>query len=73
MATGEFAFIIHPVTGAKDVARKYPALRWVPEAVLEQLLKRMSPKPVSERGDTRARQWSTRGRRMFPLSSLVRR
>ena len=45
---GEFAFIIHPVTGAKDVARKYPALRWLPEPVLEQLLKHMSPKPVSE-------------------------
>jgi predicted amino acid dehydrogenase len=45
---GEFAFIIHPVSGAKDVARKYRALRWLPEGLLEQLLKRMSPKPVSE-------------------------
>ncbi len=45
---GEFAFIIHPVTGAKDAARKYPLLRVLPEPVLEQLLKRMSPKPVSE-------------------------
>ncbi len=45
---GEFAFIIHPVSGAKDVARKYPALRILPEVVLEQLLKKMSPKPVSE-------------------------
>ncbi len=45
---GEFAFIIHPVKGAKDVARKYPLLRVLPEAVLEQLMKRMSPKPVSE-------------------------
>ena len=45
---GEFAFIIHPVSGAKDVARKYPLLRVLPESVLEFLLKRMSPKPVSE-------------------------
>jgi predicted amino acid dehydrogenase len=45
---GEFAFIIHPVSGAKDIARKYPLLRILPEAVLEQLLKRVSPKPVSE-------------------------
>ncbi len=45
---GEFAFIIHPVSSAKDAARKYPALRILPEAVLEQLLKRMSPKSVSE-------------------------
>lgn len=45
---GEFAFIIHPVTGAKDMARKYPALRLLPERVLELLLKRMSAKPISE-------------------------
>jgi fatty aldehyde-generating acyl-ACP reductase len=45
---GEFAFIIHPVSGAKDVARKYPLVRVLPEWVLERLLKRMRPKPVSE-------------------------
>jgi len=45
---GEFAFIIHPVAGAKDMARKYPLLRVLPEVVLEQLLKRMPTKPVSE-------------------------
>jgi predicted amino acid dehydrogenase len=48
MSTGEFAFIIHPVTGAKDAARKYPALRWLPEPLIELILKRMSPQPVSE-------------------------
>ncbi len=48
MATGEFAFIIHPVSGAKDMTRKYPLLRVLPEAVLAQLLKRMPTKPVSE-------------------------
>jgi len=45
---GEFAFIIHPVTGAKDMARKYPLLRVLPETVLEQLLRRMAPRPISE-------------------------
>jgi predicted amino acid dehydrogenase len=45
---GEFAFIIHPVSSAKDAARKYPVLGILPEVVLEQLLKRVSPKPVSK-------------------------
>jgi predicted amino acid dehydrogenase len=45
---GEFAFIIHPVTGAKDVARKYPLLRLMPESLLERVLRRMAPKVVSE-------------------------
>jgi fatty aldehyde-generating acyl-ACP reductase len=45
---GEFAFIIHPVSGAKDAARKYPLLALLPEAVLERLLKHIAPKPVSE-------------------------
>ena len=45
---GEFAFIVHPMHGAKDMAKKYPLLRLFPEAVLAQLLKRMSPKVVSE-------------------------
>ncbi len=48
MATGEFAFIIHPVTGAKDMARKYPLARLLPEPVLEQIVKHMSPRTVSE-------------------------
>ena len=45
---GEFAFIIHPVSGAKDAARKYPLLGLLPESVLEWLLKGMAPKKVSE-------------------------
>lgn len=45
---GEFGFILHPVTGAKDAARKYPLLRMLPESVVERLLKRMAPKPISE-------------------------
>jgi predicted amino acid dehydrogenase len=45
---GTFAFIIHPVAGAKDAARKYPLLALLPEWVLERLLQRMAPKKVSE-------------------------
>jgi fatty aldehyde-generating acyl-ACP reductase len=45
---GEFAFIIHPVRGAKDMARKYPLAGLLPEFVLEQIVRRMSPKLVSE-------------------------
>ena len=45
---GEFGFIIHPVSGARDVARKYPLLGLLPESIVEKLLKRMAPKPVSE-------------------------
>ncbi len=44
----EFAFILHPVSGAKDIARKYPLLGLLPESVLERLLKRMAPKPISQ-------------------------
>jgi predicted amino acid dehydrogenase len=50
--------MIHPVSGAKDAARKYPLLQLLPESVLELLLKKMSPKRVSEitgvRGSTGA-------------------
>jgi len=45
---GEFAFIIHPMRGAKDMAKKYPLLHLLPEAVLAQLLKRMGPRLISE-------------------------
>ena len=52
---GTFAFIIHPVTGAKDAARKYPLLMVLPESVLEWLVKRMSPRRVSEITGVRSR------------------
>jgi fatty aldehyde-generating acyl-ACP reductase len=48
VTVGEFAFLIHPVRGAKDAARKYPLLGLLPECVLEQIVRRMSPKVVSE-------------------------
>ena len=45
---GEFAFIIHPVSSAKDAARKYRALALLPEPILERLLTWIPPRPVSE-------------------------
>ena len=45
---GEFAFIIHPVSGAKDAARKYRSLRMLPEPVVERLLKWIPPRPISK-------------------------
>lgn len=42
----KFAFIIHPLT-AKDAARKYGALRYVPDGVIESLLRFVTPKVVS--------------------------
>jgi len=52
---GTFAFIIHPVSGAKDTARRYPLLALLPESVVERLLQRMSPKMVSEITGVRSR------------------
>jgi fatty aldehyde-generating acyl-ACP reductase len=45
---GEFGFIIHPVRGAKDLARKYPLAGLLPEFLLESVVRRMAPKLVSE-------------------------
>lgn len=38
----KFAFIIHPLK-PKDVARKYPIAKWVPDFILEQFLRRKRP------------------------------
>ena len=45
---GEFGFIIHPVRGVRDIARKYPLASLLPEFLLESVVRRMSPKLVSE-------------------------
>jgi len=43
-----FAFIIHPIDARRDVARKYPIARFLPEPVIEWFLKRRRPSVVSE-------------------------
>lgn len=39
----KFAFIIHPLQARRDVARKYPIARFVPEGLLEWYMKRHEP------------------------------
>ncbi len=39
-----FAFFVHPLDIKRDVARKYKFARWLPEAWIEALLRRMKPK-----------------------------
>ncbi len=42
-----FAFIIHPITAKKDIARKFPAANMLPESFLELVLRAMKPVDVS--------------------------
>ncbi|MEI6512308.1 MAG: shikimate dehydrogenase [bacterium] len=48
MSMHRFAFIIHPLDAKKDMARKYPWARWLPESVINLLLKHKKPMHVSE-------------------------
>ena len=42
-----FSFVIHPLDLRRDAARKYPVLGYLPEAVIEQIALRISPKFMS--------------------------
>jgi fatty aldehyde-generating acyl-ACP reductase len=42
-----FAFVIHPIDVRRDVGRKYPIARYLPEAVVAAALPKISPKVVS--------------------------
>jgi len=42
-----FGFLIHPISVRKDVARKYPIAKYLPESWIEGLVKQISPKTVS--------------------------
>lgn len=42
-----FAFVIHPLTAKKDVARKYPFVRFFPESWVESVLRIKKPMDVS--------------------------
>jgi len=44
---GKFAFIIHPLGGKADVARKYKLARYLPERWVDQLVKLIPPQVVS--------------------------
>lgn len=43
----KFAFIVHPIS-AKDLARKYPVAQFLPDVVVETVLRMMKPAVVSE-------------------------
>ncbi len=43
----KFAFIIHPLDAKRDIARKYPFVKHLPESVVEWGLKHKSPMEVS--------------------------
>lgn len=43
-----FAFIVHPIDARRDVARKYPLAKYVPEAAVEWFLKHRKPMVLSE-------------------------
>jgi len=51
----KFAFVIHPLDARRDVARKYPIARYLPEQVVEFGLKFKSPQVVSHITGVRAR------------------
>jgi fatty aldehyde-generating acyl-ACP reductase len=42
-----FAFIIHPIDVRKDLSRKFPVAKHLPEPLLAALLKQMPPQPVA--------------------------
>ncbi len=42
-----FAFVVHPIDVRRDVGRKYPIAKYLPEPIVAQGLKFMSPKVVS--------------------------
>lgn len=42
-----FAFIVHPIDARRDVSRKYPLARYLPDAVIEWFLRRKKPMVLS--------------------------
>jgi fatty aldehyde-generating acyl-ACP reductase len=44
----QFAFIIHPIDAKRDVSRKYPIAKYLPESVIEWYIKQRDPIVVAE-------------------------
>jgi fatty aldehyde-generating acyl-ACP reductase len=44
----KFAFIIHPIDARRDVGRKYPIAKYLPESLIEWYIKRRDPLVVAE-------------------------
>ncbi|MFA0757722.1 MAG: hypothetical protein PVTTEEND_000081 [Candidatus Fervidibacter sp.] len=47
-AVFRFAFLVHPLDLKRDVARKYPIAKWLPESWVEALLRRMGVKVLGK-------------------------
>ncbi|MDT7896612.1 MAG: shikimate dehydrogenase [Armatimonadota bacterium] len=47
-AVFRFAFLVHPLDLKRDVARKYPVAKWLPESWVEALLRRMRVKVLGK-------------------------
>src|SRR5688500_4051716 len=43
-----FAFIVHPIDAKRDVSRKYPIAKYLPDAAIEWFLKHKKPMVLSE-------------------------
>ncbi|HZO88559.1 MAG TPA: shikimate dehydrogenase [Chthonomonadaceae bacterium] len=50
-----FAFVIHPIDVRRDVGRKYPIARYLPERLIEWYIRRRDPLVVSEVVGVRSR------------------
>jgi len=48
MTMQQFAFVIHPIDARRDVSRKYPIARYLPERLIEWYIQRRDPLVVSE-------------------------
>src|SRR5579871_3652261 len=44
----QFAFVIHPIDARRDVARKYPIAQYLPERLIEWLIKLHEPIVVAD-------------------------
>ncbi|MHB9132324.1 MAG: shikimate dehydrogenase [Armatimonadota bacterium] len=42
-----FGFLIHPISVRRDIARKYPIAKYLPESLVEILVKHIPPKTIS--------------------------
>ena len=44
----QFAFIIHPIDARRDVGRKYPVAKYLPERLIEWYIKRRNPLVIAD-------------------------
>jgi predicted amino acid dehydrogenase len=67
----KFAFIIHPISVRRDVARKYPIARYLPESWVSAVLPHISPKVVSSITGVRSNSTGTEAEGWFIACPLT--